>query len=106
MQDSLEKVGNNILEEANSILGYTFSFTKEISISFKGLLFIILALVVSSIVLKFIRRLVTKKLPENDKHKFVTVFTYLKWFVYLIIFLFAMHASGVNVTAVFETTFA
>ena len=74
MQDKIEEVTDSILKEANSILDYTFSFTKEISISFKGLLFIILALVVSSIVLKFIRRLVTKKLPENDKHKFVTVF--------------------------------
>lgn len=106
MQDTLEQVTGTIVEEANSILDYTFNFTKDISLSFKGLLFIIFALVITSILLKFVRRLVTKKLPENDKHKFVTVFIYLKWFVYLIIFLFAMHASGVNVTAVFAASAA
>jgi small-conductance mechanosensitive channel len=106
MQDSLEKVGQNILEEANSILGYTFNFTKEISISFKGILFIILAIFLTSVLLKFIRKLFSDKLPDNDKHKFETVFTYLKWFVYLIIFLVAMHASGVNVTAVFAASAA
>ncbi|MGY8909495.1 MAG: mechanosensitive ion channel family protein [Flavobacteriales bacterium] len=42
----------------------------------------------------------------NDKQKFVTVFGYIRWFVFLIIFLVAMNASGVNVTAVFAASAA
>jgi small-conductance mechanosensitive channel len=106
MQDGIANVTNTIVEETNSILDYTFNFTKEISISFKGLLLIIFAFFITSILLKFFRKVFTKKLPENDKHKFVTVFNYLKWFIYLIIFLLAMHASGVNVTAVFAASAA
>ncbi|WP_435415635.1 mechanosensitive ion channel family protein [Polaribacter aestuariivivens] len=106
MQDKIEQVKDTIVEEANSILDYTFVFSKEISITVKGLLFVAIALVLTAIILKFVRRLITRKLPENDKHKFVTVFTYIRWFVFLVIFLIAMHSSGVNVTAVFAASAA
>jgi small-conductance mechanosensitive channel len=45
-------------------------------------------------------------MPKNDQLKFVGVFSYLKWFVYLVIFLVGMHTSGVNVTAVFAASAA
>ncbi|TMM29052.1 mechanosensitive ion channel [Polaribacter aestuariivivens] len=106
MQDKIEQVKDTIVEEANSILDYTFVFSKEISITVKGLLFVAIALVLTAIILKFVRRLITRKLPKNDKHKFVTVFTYIRWFVFLVIFLIAMHSSGVNVTAVFAASAA
>ncbi|QVY67275.1 mechanosensitive ion channel family protein [Polaribacter sp. Q13] len=106
MQDNVQEVTGDIIEKANSILDYTIHFSNEISVSLRGLLYIIFALFLTSILLKLIRRIVTKKLPENDKHKFGTVFSYLRWFVYLIIFLVAMHVSGVNVTAVFAASAA
>lgn len=104
MQDKLEQVTDSIIEEANSILDYTFTFSKEISISFKGLLFVVVALIVTAFLLKLIRRFLTRKLPDNDKQKFITVFSYLRWLVFLVIFLIAMNASGVNVTAVFAAS--
>jgi len=106
MQDNVKQVTGDIIGNVHAILNYTIHFTNEISLSFIGLLYIIFALVLSSILLKFVRRIVTKKLPENDKQKFVTIFSYLRWFVYLIIFLVAMHVSGVNVTAVFAASAA
>ena len=45
-------------------------------------------------------------MPNNDKLKFVSVFGYIRWIVFLIIFLIAMHTSGVNVTAVFAASAA
>lgn len=106
IQDKLEQVTEAIVDETNSILDYTFKFTNDISITIRGLLFITLALVLASIVLKFVRTFLTKKLPPNDKQKFVTVFTYLRGFVFLVIFLIGMHASGVNVTAIFAASAA
>ncbi|WP_088323254.1 mechanosensitive ion channel family protein [Polaribacter tangerinus] len=106
MQDSIANVTDTIVGETNSILNHTFHLSDKISISVRGLLFIVISLVITSVVLKLVRRIVTKKLPENDKPKFVTVFTYLRWFVYLVIFLVAMNASGVNVTAVFAASAA
>ncbi|ARV15048.1 mechanosensitive ion channel family protein [Polaribacter sp. SA4-12] len=104
MQGKLEQVTDTIVEEANSILDYTFTFSKEISISLKGLLFVAVALVVTAFVLKLLRRFITRKMPENDKVKFISVFSYIRWVVFLVIFLIAMDASGVNVTAVFAAS--
>lgn len=106
MQDTIENVKETIVEEANSILNYNFVFTKEISITVKGLLAIVIALVLTAILLKFIRRFLTRKMPEKDKVKFVTVFSYLRWFVFLVIFLVGMNSAGVNVTAVFAASAA
>jgi small-conductance mechanosensitive channel len=106
MQDKLEQVTNSIVEEANSILDFSLPISKEISITIQGLLFVTVALIVTSFILKFIRRFVTKKMPDNDKLKFVSVFSYIRGFVFLIIFLIAMHTSGVNVTAIFAASAA
>ena len=104
MQDKLGQVAETIVEEANSILDYTFTFSKEISISFKALLFVVVALVFTAFILKLIRRFVTRKMPANDKVKFVSVFSYIRWVVFIVIFLIALDASGVNVTAVFAAS--
>jgi small-conductance mechanosensitive channel len=104
MQDKLEKVAETILEEANSILDYSFTFSEEISISFKALLFVAIALILTSFVLKQLRRFITRNMPKNDEVKFVSVFDYIRWVVFLIIFLITLDASGVNVTAVFAAS--
>ena len=106
MQDNIEKVANNIVDEAISILDYSFTFSEKISISVKGLIFIIVALILSTFLLKLVRKVSTRNMPKNDQLKFVGVFSYLKWFVYLVIFLVGMHTSGVNVTAVFAASAA
>ena len=104
MQDSLEKVKEVIKEETTSILDYTFKFSDEISITVKGLIFVAVALLLTAFALKLVRRFVTRKMPENDKVKFISVFSYIRWLVFLVIFLVAMDASGVNVTAVFAAS--
>jgi len=67
MQDKLEQVADTIFEEANSILNYTFTFSEEISISFKGLLSVVIAIIITAFVLKLVRRFITRKIPDNDK---------------------------------------
>ncbi|WP_299065151.1 mechanosensitive ion channel domain-containing protein [uncultured Polaribacter sp.] len=104
MQDGLDKVKDAILDETTSILDYTFKFSDEISITVKGLIFVAVALLVTAFILKLVRRFITRKMPENDKVKFVSVFSYIRWLVFLVIFLIAMDASGVNVTAVFAAS--
>lgn len=106
MQEDFNEVKKTFIEEVNEVLNYSLTFTKEISITIKGLLFIVIALIVTSIVLKIIRNLVTRKLPDRDKLKFNTFFTYIRWFVFVVIFLIAMNTAGVNVTAVFAASAA
>ena len=106
MQDTLEKVKDTIVDETTSILDHKFVLSDDISITVKGLIFVVVALIITSFILKLVRRFTTRKMSLNDKQKFVTVFGYIRWFVFLIIFLVAMNASGVNVTAVFAASAA
>jgi small-conductance mechanosensitive channel len=106
MQEAIIEIKDAVLEETKNLLDYTFTFTDEISISVKGLLFVLIALIITSIALKLVRKFLTRKLPENDKRKFGAVFSYLQWLVYVIIFLVMLNSSGVNVTAVFAASAA
>lgn len=106
MQDNISDVKDSFLEQVNELLNYTFTFSKDISITVKGLLFIVLALVATSIILKFVRKLITRKLPGKDKLKFITFFNYIKWTIFTVIFLIAINTAGVNVTAVLAASAA
>lgn len=106
MQDNLTEIRKSFLDQVNDVLNYSFTFSKEISITVKGLLIIVIALLITSLLLKFFRNIVTRKLPEKDKLKFITFFTYIRWFIFVVIFLIGMHTAGVNVTAVFAASAA
>ncbi|MFD0763107.1 mechanosensitive ion channel family protein [Lutibacter aestuarii] len=88
------------------ILNYEFTFSKDVHISVKAIIIVIVALIVTSLVLKLIRKLITRKLPDDDKVKFVSLFSYSKWFIYVIIILMTFHNIGINVTAIFAASAA
>lgn len=94
------------MEEINKFFNTTVNFTNESSLSIRSILFIILALVVTLFLLRILKKLVTRKLPDDDKVKFNSVFTYLKWFIFAIIFLVSLHTAGINVTAIFAASTA
>lgn len=94
------------MEKVLEFLNYKFPLGDNINVTVKVLLILILALFLASYVLKLLRKLITRKLPTDDKVKFVSVFGYLKWLIYLIIFLITLHNAGINVTAVFAASAA
>ena len=73
------------MEKINNFLDYTFIFSNKIQLNVKALLFVIVALILASLALRLIRKLVSRKLPKEDKIKFVSIFSYLRWLIYLII---------------------
>jgi len=87
-------------------LNYTFKFSDDIDISVKSILIVILALIITSYALKLIRKVITRKLPPQDKVKFVSLFSYSKWFIYVVILLMTFNNMGVNVTAMFAASAA
>jgi len=94
------------MEELKNILNYTFRFSENIHFDVKTILVVIFALVITAFLLKLIRKVVTRKLPEQDKMKFVSLFSYSKWFIYVVILLTTLHNSGVQVTAIFAASAA
>jgi small-conductance mechanosensitive channel len=87
-------------------LNYKIPLGEDASITVQIILLLIFVLIITAYILKIVRNIVTKKLPGNDKAKFVSVFNYLKWLAYVVIFLVTLQTSGVNVTAVFAASAA
>ncbi|WP_272150167.1 mechanosensitive ion channel family protein [Tenacibaculum aiptasiae] len=94
------------MKELNKILNYTFQFNKEIGISVKSILVLIVVLILASSLLKYFKRFVKRRLQTEDKNKFDTVFSFASWFIYIIIFLTTLNTSGVDVTAIFAASAA
>lgn len=70
------------------------------------LLFVIFILIITTISLKFIRRIVTRKLQNEDKLKFESVFSFSKYFIYIIVILITLDSIGFNITAIFAASAA
>lgn len=70
------------------------------------LLMIILAFVVTSIVLKWMRKLFTRKMSNDDKLKFISVFKFIKYMVYVVVVLITLGAAGIDITLVITASAA
>lgn len=78
------------------ILNYKLIDTKNLDFTLLNFLFLIGTLFFTSIILRLIRKLVTRKLPEVDKNKFISVFQFIKYLVYVFAFMFTLDISGVD----------
>mgnify|MGYP000070300479 CR=1 FL=1 len=80
--------------------------TEAVHITVGTLLSIILAVVIVSFLFKLIHRLVTKKLPEEDKNKFVSIFSFLRYLLYLVVTVIVLSSSGVDLTVLLTASAA
>ncbi|MFD0994187.1 mechanosensitive ion channel family protein [Tenacibaculum geojense] len=94
------------MKEIKEFLNYEFTYNKNISISVKSLLIAISLILITSILLKLFKKYVVKRLQNQDKNKFDTIFSFGKWLVYIIIFLITLQSSGVEITALFAASAA
>ena len=111
MMQKLEKIEeaikeSTLWEKVNVILDKQFNFTKEISITVQDVLIIITAIFITTLILKLILKILTRKLPDEDKAKFTVVYGYFRWLIYIIIFFITLGAVGIDVTAVLAASAA
>jgi small-conductance mechanosensitive channel len=99
-------IESSIWENIREFLGLHVNITNEISISILDLLIVSFAIFITAIVLRVAFRIITRKLPHDDKSKFKGIFGYFRWLVYVIIFLITLSSIGVNVTALFAASAA
>ncbi|APG61401.1 mechanosensitive ion channel family protein [Christiangramia salexigens] len=86
-----------IKEIWNAGFSYTIS-DEEVKITVGLIVLVILAFLVSTILLRIIRSFITSKLVEEDKMKFISVFKFIKYFVYLSVILITLSSAGVDIT--------
>ncbi|WP_179020445.1 mechanosensitive ion channel family protein [Winogradskyella forsetii] len=111
MAQDIEHIEEKITESSiwinvKEFLGMHLDIGKDISISIFDILVVITVIFITTILLRLALRLITRKLPPDDKGKFSVVYGYFRWLVYIIILLVTLHSVGVNVTAVFAASAA
>lgn len=94
------------MKEIREFLNYDIKFTDKIHIAVYELLLVLLVFIVTTQVLKLVKRIVTKRVSSVDSVKFETVFTFLKYFIYSVVILGVLDNMGVNVTAIFAASAA
>ncbi|WP_299128991.1 mechanosensitive ion channel domain-containing protein [uncultured Winogradskyella sp.] len=97
---------STVWEKTSNVLSMHFNIGDNISISIFDVIILVTVIFITSLFLRVIFKILTRKLPENDKGKFNVVYGYFRWLVYLVIFLITLHSVGVNVTAVFAASAA
>ena len=94
------------MDKLTEFLNYGFQISENVNITVKSLLIIIAVFVATSVVLRLIRITATRKIKEEDRGKFITVFSFAKYFIFTIIFLVVLGNNGVQLTAVFTSAAA
>ena len=79
-------------------LSYSINITDDIHMDVKTMLFVILVFFLTSLFLKLLKKIVNRKLDEENKGKFKAVFSFIKYFVYTIVLVIALESSGINVS--------
>ena len=94
------------MKEILEILNKPYQITEHLSVSIMDLIVLVIVLLIASVLLRAVRRLVSRHMPREDKKKFKVIFSYVGWLIYVGIFLVTLHILGVNVTGIFAASAA
>ncbi|WPY97946.1 mechanosensitive ion channel family protein [Christiangramia sp. OXR-203] len=104
-QSTKEKVTEVIEEDIWGLIqdfwnaGFSYQIGgDDVKITVGMVIIVILSFLLTSVALRLIRSFITSKLMEEDKLKFISVFKFIKYFVYLTVILITLSSTGVDVT--------
>lgn len=104
-QDNTDKIKEIIEEDIWGTikefldLGIYFgSGDKRIEITIGLLLLLTVTFLITSTFLKGIRKFFTRKMEAEDKLKFISIFKFIKYLVYVVVILFTMSSAGIDIT--------
>ena len=111
MSQKLDEIEEKITESTvwetiSNFLGIHFEIGKKISISILDVLIVVTVIFITTLILRFLLRIITRNLPKDDKTKFDVVYGYFRWLIYLIILLVTLDSVGVDITAIFAASAA
>jgi small-conductance mechanosensitive channel len=86
------------METLRNILNYTFSISDKIEISVKDIFVLIVVFFITNFLLKLIKKITNKKLDNVDKDKFNSLFSFSKYFIYVVVIIIALDSLGIKVS--------
>lgn len=107
MQENVTEKITEVIEKdvwgiIQDVLGWGFYYDKggdkEVHITVGLVLLVIISFFVASFILKWIRMFFTRKMEETDKHKFISVFKFIKYITYVVVVFITLSLAGFSVT--------
>lgn len=95
-----------MLKEIVDFITYNFINGDNLKISLLDIILLILALTITSWSLKIVRKVITRKLPEDDSKRFISVFQVVKYIIYVFVVVVTLNAVGVNTNIVLTASAA
>ena len=108
-QTVTETLKEDVFQGVREFLNYGLHLGEgdhSIHITVGLLLTLSLALVASKIVLGWLRKLFTRKMEQEDKLKFISVFKYIRYAIYMVVVLLTVSAAGIDITLVITASAA
>lgn len=78
----------------------------QINITIGLLILVVVSFMITSFILKWIRKIYTRKMTKVDTQKFISVFKFIKYITYAIVVFVVLSLAGVNVTPVLAASAA
>ncbi len=92
---------NEFLQRAKEFLNWGIHIGEGesgIHLTLGILLMLLVAILATNIFLRFIRKVVTRRMAGEDRLKFVSIFQFIKYAIYLIVVLLTLSAVGIDIT--------
>ncbi|NMH86499.1 mechanosensitive ion channel family protein [Flavivirga algicola] len=119
IEESVEEIGEAITKSSVwekfgdflefKLIDFTYGTGDNIHhivLKVKYVLLVIAVIIITTYLLRWIKKLVTRKMPVEDKAKFNSVFSFARWITYIIVTLVVFDSIGINVTAIFAASAA
>jgi small-conductance mechanosensitive channel len=95
-----------MIETIKEILNFKIIDGKEIDITIGTIALLVVVLITTGLILKAIRIFLTRKLPKEEKNKFISFFQFIRYIVFIFAFIFALDVSGVDMSVLLTASAA
>ncbi|WP_257666266.1 mechanosensitive ion channel family protein [Parapedobacter tibetensis] len=95
-----------ILDKIQQIFQFTLVKTEDINFTVGALLTLVASFIITAFLLRIIRKAITKKISLQDRGKFISIFQFIQYLVYLFVTMFTLNAIGVNISVLLTASAA
>lgn len=94
------------MEKVKEFLSFVIYKSADISITISTVLLIIFGCILAYYTLRFLQKLITSKLPVDDRNKFISIFKFINYLIYVTVVIVVLSSSGVDLTVLLTASAA
>ena len=95
-----------VINKILNFFNHNFTIGDSISFSPRSILIVILVFILTSLLLNLFRKIIYRTLSNDAKIKFRSVFSFINYFIYIIVILITFQNIGIDLTAIFAASAA